>query len=278
MSIYNHIEIHGHRGARGLFPENTITSFIEAVKCGAQAIELDVVISKDNKVVVSHEPWMNALYCSKPNGIPINENTESEFNLYHMNYDEIKTYDCGIRGNKLFPSQIAVKEFKPLLSEVVLKVDEFTNLNGLKNIKYNIEIKSEEKDYGKFQPYPSEFVELVYNEIKQLGILNRCIVQSFDVTILRSLKAKYHDLQLSYLVENTNSLEHNLDLLGFYPDIYAPEYVLINEGLISDLDNKKIKLITWTVNEIEDMKRLINMGVNTIITDYPNKAYNLINK
>ena len=78
------------------------------------------------------------------------------------------------------------------------------------------------------------------------------------------------------MVENTNDLSHNLNSLGFIPDIYAPEFILINESLISELKQLNIKLITWTVNEIEDMKRLINMGVTTIITDYPDRAINLI--
>ena len=276
MDNNNYIEIHGHRGARGLYPENTITSFLEAVKLGVYTIELDVVISKDSKIVVSHEPYMNELFCSKPDGSLIEQHSKTEYNLYQMLYSEIIKFDCGIRGNPLFPSQAKLKEHKPLLSDVVSTLDSYTQTHHLPNITYNIEIKSELGDDDVFQPNPKTFVDLVYNEIQSLKISHRCILQSFDVRILQELKKKNTIIPISYLVENTNDLSHNLNSLGFIPDIYAPEFILINESLISELKQLNIKLITWTVNEIEDMKRLINMGVTTIITDYPDRAINLI--
>lgn len=276
MTNPKHIYIHGHRGARGLYPENTITAFIEAVKLGVDALEMDVVISKDNQVVVSHEPYMNALFCATTDGTAIDSHSEKQHNLYRMTYDQIKQYDCGMMGNKLFPQQQKIAEHKPLLSEVVKAVDAYTQLNNLPPIHYNIEIKSELQDDDLFQPTPVVFVNLVYDELIKLKILPRTILQSFDVRILQALKQKDLTLTLSYLVENTDSLEINLKRLGFTPNIYAPEFILINEQLISDLKNKNIKLITWTVNEIDDMKHLINMGVETLITDYPDKAINYI--
>ncbi len=276
MTNPKHIYIHGHRGARGLYPENTITAFIEAVKLGVDALEMDVVISKDNQVVVSHEPYMNALFCSTPDGVAINSAYEKQHNLYHMSYEQIKQYDCGMRGNRLFPQQQKLAEHKPLLSEVIKAVDAYTQLNHLPSMHYNIEIKSELQDDHLFQPTSVTFVNLVYDELVKLKILPRTILQSFDVRILKVLKEKDSTLTLSYLVENKDSLEINLQRLGFMPNIYAPEFILINEQLVSDLKNKNIKLITWTVNEVDDIKRLINMGVETLITDYPDKAINYI--
>lgn len=276
MTNHHFIEIQGHRGARGLFPENTITSFIEAVKLGVDAIELDVVISKDYQVVVSHEPFMNWIFCSTPDGIAIDQDEKEKYNLYRMNYSEIKQFDCGKRGNSLFPSQKAIAESKPLLSAVVKTVDEYTQRHNLPPITYNIEIKSEIDGDTIFQPTPNVFVDLVYNEVKSLGILSRTILQSFDVRILNELNRKDSSIVISYLVENTDSLEINLSKLNFKPHIYAPEFILITEQLVQDLKYKNIKLITWTVNEIADMQRLISMGVSTIITDYPDRAINLI--
>ena len=260
MNSPKHTYIQGHRGARGLYPENTITAFIEAVKLGVDALEMDVVISKDNQIVVSHEPYMNALFCSTPDGTAIDSYSEKEHNLYNRAYAQIMQYDCGMRGNILFPHQQKLTEHKPLLSEVVKAVDAFTQFNNLPSIHYNIEIKSELQDDGIFQPTPVTFVNLVYDELIKLKILPRTILQSFDVRILQALKQKDSTLTLSYLVENTDSLEINLQRLEFTPTIYAPE------------------LITWTVNEVEDMKRLIDMGVGTLITDYPDKAINYIQK
>ena len=276
MSTHQHIEIQGHRGARGLFPENTISAFLEAVKWGVDAIEMDVVISKDHQVVVSHEPWMSALYCTKPNGEAVEKELEESYNLYQMDYAEIAQFDCGIKGNELFPTQQKIAARKPLLSEVIKAVEKYTITHNLPAIKYSIEIKTEINGDDLFHPAPETFVHLVYEEIKNHSILNRTIIMSFDVSILQALKRMQVAVPLSYLIENTDSLSVNLDRLGFIPAIYGPEFILITDQLISDLKNKNITLITWTVNEPEDMTRLIDMGVTTLITDYPNKAINLL--
>lgn len=278
MPIKNQIEIHGHRGARGLFPENTITAFIEAAKLGVDFLEMDLVISKDKKVVVSHEAWMNPDFCTKPDGKKIEKNAQQKYNLYKMNYSEIVGFDCGKKGNKEFPKQKSIPAYKPLLSEVITKVDAFTKSNHLPLINYNIEIKSELTDCYIFNPKPKIFVNLVLSEIKKLNIQSRIILQSFDVKILQEIQKKNPAIKISLLVENELSMEANLKKLGFVPTIYAPNFNLINKNLVKALNAKNIKLIAWTVNEIADVKRLINMGVNSIITDYPDRVINFIKK
>jgi glycerophosphoryl diester phosphodiesterase len=273
----NKIEIHGHRGARGYFPENTLTAFLEAVKIGVDFLEMDVVVSKDNKIVVSHEAWMNPGFCLTPEGKEIEENSRERYNLFKMDHSEIIRYDCGRKTNKDFPLQKPVSEYKPLLSKVVTAVDAYTKNNHLPSVNYNIEIKSEPGYDGIFNPAPAEFVDLVYEEIKKLNILNRVILQSFDTRILRELKKKDASLILSLLVENTNDLQWNLNELGFMPDIYAPEFVLIDEQMVKTLTSKNIKLITWTVNEVPDIKKMIELGVEGIISDYPDRVKKILN-
>lgn len=275
MPLKTHIEIHGHRGARGLWPENTITGFIEAAKSGVDYLEMDVVISGDKKVVVSHEPWMNPDFCTDPDGKEI-ENSGEQLNLYKMSYAEIARYDCGKKANKEFTLQKAIPEYKPLLSEVVTKVDAFSKASHITPVNYNIEIKSETQHDEIYNPTPEIFVDFVYAEVKKLQIESRVILQSFDVRILREIKKKDLFIPISLLVENTHSLETNLKNLGFVPEIYAPDFHLINEKLIEALNSRGIKLITWTVNEVSDMKRMIELGVKGIITDYPDRLTNLI--
>jgi glycerophosphoryl diester phosphodiesterase len=275
MPLKTHIEIHGHRGARGLWPENTITGFIEALRLGVDYLEMDVVISADKKVVVSHEPWMNPDFCTGPGGKEIEKSGE-QLNLYKMNYVEIARYDCGKKSNKEFPQQKEVPEYKPLLSEVVAKVDAFSKVNHLPLVNYNIEIKSEIQHDEIYNPKPGVFVDLVLTEIKRLQIGSRVMLQSFDIRILQEIRKKDTLVPISLLVENTHGLETNLKNLGFIPEIYAPDFHLINEDLIEALNARNIKLITWTVNEISDMKRLMELGVKGIITDYPNRLTNLI--
>lgn len=270
------IDIQGHRGARGLFPENTINSFIEAVKLGVDTLEMDVVISKDLQVVVSHEAWMNEAFCSRPDGKEVEANSKDKYNLYKMTYSEIATYDCGIRGNKAFPLQKKIASHKPLLSEVITKVDAYTKENKLPSVKYNIEIKSEEGADNIFNPEPKTFVELVYNEIEKHKIIERTNLQSFDVRILQEVKKKDSTIQTALLVENKDGLEVNLKRLGFIPNTYSPDFNLINDVLVQRVHEHNMKLIPWTVNEIIDIKTMLAMGVDGIISDYPDRVIELI--
>jgi glycerophosphoryl diester phosphodiesterase len=276
MSILKQVQIHGHRGARGLFPENTITAFIEAVKLGVRTLEMDVVVSKDLKVVVSHEEWMNEAFCLQPNGNVIELNSKEKYNLYKMNYGEIASYDCGSKVNPEFPFQKNSPEHKPLLSDVINTVESYTKNNNLPEVTYNIEIKSELFGDHIFHPEPSVFVQLVLNELELHPINNRFILQSFDVRILQEIKKIKSDIVIGLLVENYDSLQTNLKRLGFIPNMYNPEFPLVTPELIKELHHKNIQIIPWTVNEITDMKNLITMGVDGIITDYPNRAIELI--
>src|SRR3989337_2955132 len=99
-------DLQGHRGARGLRPENTIPAFVYAIDSGVTTIELDLVITKDNQIIVSHEPWMSASICLQPDGSQISGSEEKSFNIYKMDYAQIQQFDCGSKGNEKFPEQI----------------------------------------------------------------------------------------------------------------------------------------------------------------------------
>lgn len=270
------IEIHGHRGARGLFPENTITAFIEAVKLGVTALEIDVVISKDLKVVVSHEEWMNELFCTQPNGNEIEKNSKEKYNLYQMNYSKIASFDCGSKQHPEFPDQKNCTERKPLLTEVINTIEAFTKDYKLNPIVYNIEIKSEIAHDDIFHPKPFDYVRLVSDDLKSLNINERIIIQSFDTRILNEIKKINSTVTIGLLVENKDDFQLNLNKLEFNPDLYNPDFCLVTPTLVQQLHNKNIRIIPWTVNEIDDMSKLILMGVDGLITDYPNRAIELI--
>jgi glycerophosphoryl diester phosphodiesterase len=274
-SFSQKFDIEGHRGCRGLMPENTISAFKKALDLGVTTLELDVCISKDGQVVVSHEPYMNALFCSKPDGSPVMKADEKVLNLYTMSYSEIKKYDSGIRGNILFPEQQKVATFKPLLRDMLKTCEKYIKLNNLPKVQYNIEIKSEEKEYGISQPKTvKEFSDLVYQEIIRQISPERVILQSFDFNILKFWylqfeEGKYKKVRLSALVED-EMLDPRLEKLGFNPD---------NKHLIKrrvDMcHDKGIKVVPWTVNEIVNMKEIKALGVDGLITDYPNRFFEM---
>ncbi|MFO0321868.1 MAG: glycerophosphodiester phosphodiesterase family protein [Bacteroidota bacterium] len=272
----SHFQIHGHRGARGLFPENTLTGFIEAIKLGTTILEMDLVISKDLKAVVSHEEWMNPIFCLQPNGKNIEINSKEKYNLFQMNYEEIALFDCGSKKNPEFPLQKNVPEKKPLFSEVINAIELFTKNNQLPPVIYNIEIKSELIHDDIFQPKPSSFINIVLKEIEQLKIDNRYLIQSFDIRILQEIHSLNLNFNLGLLIENQCQVENNINHLGFKPFMYNPDFNLVTQNLIHELHQQNIKIFPWTVNEINDMKKLIEMGVDGLITDYPNLGLELI--
>lgn len=269
-------DIQGHRGARGLFPENTITAFLEAVKLGVPTLECDVVISKDQQVVISHEPWMNHQICLQPNGEKITEDREKSFNLFEMNYKQIQKFDCGSKQHPEFPVQKNSFATKPLLREMILAVDEFTELHQLNPVKFNIEIKSEATGDSVFHPLPETFAQLVYDELKKLNVLPRVILQSFDERILNKLFQIDSTITYALLAENNEHFEENLKKLIFKPAIYAPDFTMTTPDLIQAVHQQNIRIIPWTVNEKEDMQRLTDWGVDGIITDYPDRLMSLL--
>jgi glycerophosphoryl diester phosphodiesterase len=259
----------GHRGCRGLYPENTIEGFLEALRFGINTLELDVVVSLDGKLVVSHEPYMNPEICLKPDGSEIKPEEDRKYNLYKMSYTEITKFDCGLKIHPRFPKQKKEKNFKPLLSEVINVTEAFLKENHLAPILYDIEIKSEETEYGVSQPAPKEFAELVAGFIYDNKISEKVILRSFDLAPLQYLYKKYPLLPLALIVENGLSAKQNLHRLGFVPYMYSPEYVLLNKEEMTFLKHKKLVVVPWTVNTEEEIRTLLHLEVDGIITDYP---------
>ncbi|SFN92892.1 glycerophosphodiester phosphodiesterase family protein [Salegentibacter flavus] len=266
------VQVQGHRGDRGNYPENSIPAFISAVKKGAEVIELDVVISKDKKVVVSHEPFMHSLYVLTPEGDSISEENQEKFNLYEMTYDSIRKFDVGSKGNRLFPEQQKQKTYKPLLAKAIDSVENYIAENNLKTVSYNIELKSSEDKYGIYQPAPGEFVNLVMQVIKEKNIEQKMNLQSFDVNILNEIHESYPEVETAYLVY-TEGIQKNLDLLDFQPEIYSPHYGLVKDtAFVDSIKSMNMKLIPWTLNEYEVIEQMIELNVDGIITDYPERV------
>ena len=269
------LDIQGHRGARGLMPENSIPAFMRALKEGVTTLELDVVITGDKQVLVSHDPYMLSDICAKPNGEPVTRGEVKELNIYQMPYSEVVRYDCGSRGNARFPEQEKTATVKPLLADVINMVEDYLAANKLPKVGYNIEIKSVESEYGLSQPNVDEFSELVLEVIGERLKNDRFTIQSFDFNVLKHLNQSNPEVRLVALVENAKGIEANLEALGFTPEVYSPYYIRLNKKDIDLIHEKGMKVIPWTVNDRKDMERLVADGVDGIITDYPDRAKGL---
>ena len=269
-------DIQGHRGWRGLYPENTIEGFLATAKLGVHTLEMDVTLSKDHQVIVSHDPYFSHEFCLLPNGDEIFKEDEQNHKTFELTHEEIKTYDTGTKFHEKFPEQKKIKTYKPRLAEVVQNVNQFLSETELEPPHYNIEIKRKIKWDHIFHPEYKIFSDLVVAEIKNLGIEELTTVQCFDIETLQYLKEKYPEFKLVYLIENEYSFEKSLGLLGFIPEVYSPYFKLVNPGMVKACHQKNMKLIPWTVNENEDMLELIQMGVDGIISDYPDRLIQLL--
>jgi glycerophosphoryl diester phosphodiesterase len=270
----SYIEVQGHRGQRGHSPENSISAFLKAIEKGVDVIEMDVVISKDGKVVVSHEPYMSSLYVITPTGDSISKAEEKSFNLYEMSYDSIRMFDIGSKGNKNFPEQQKIKSYKPLLSEVIDSVENYVKSHDIPSVKYNIEIKSIVSEYDKSQPKPLKFIKMVMDVIQLKGIENKINIQSFDENILNEMNRIYPDVELAFLVSD-EGISKNLSKLDFIPEIYSPNFKLVkNKAFVDSIQQKDMRLIPWTVNEKVNIDQMIKLKVDGIITDYPERVIN----
>lgn len=267
------IDVQGHRGCRGLYPENTLPAFQNAIDLGVTTLEMDLVISKDNKVVVSHDPFMNHEIALDVNGNDISEADEKSYNLYAMTYDSIKLYDCGSKLHPRFPKQQKMKVHKPLLEEVIDLAEEQTQ----HTIYYNIEIKSLPEWDDVFTPKVDEFVALALNVINTKGITKRVTLQSFDIRALEEIKRVAPEIVTSLLVDENESLEDKLKLLSYKPEIISPYFKLIDAVTVKNLHAKGFKVIPWTLNEPKDIKTMIDFHVDGIISDYPDVVIQLLN-
>ncbi|TDH28667.1 glycerophosphodiester phosphodiesterase [Segetibacter sp. 3557_3] len=263
-------DFEAHRGGRGLMPENTIIAMKNSVDLDVTTLELDVVISRDNKVVVSHDAHFNDIITTTPDGKHLTKQEAEELLLYRMDYDSIRKYDVGIKPHPGFPQQQKIAAYKPLLSELIDSVEAYAKSNG-KSMSYNIEIKSRAGFDGTRHPAPPEFSELLIAVLNSKKIIDRTIVQSFDVRPLQYIHQSHPSIKLSYLVENTTvPFSEQMSKLGFTPTAYSPNYPMLTKEVVDECHRKNMQVIPWTVNTVNEMNSLVDMGVDGIISDYPN--------
>ncbi|HET9431869.1 MAG TPA: glycerophosphodiester phosphodiesterase [Chitinophagaceae bacterium] len=262
----------GHRGSRGLMPENTFPAMKTALDLGVVTLEMDVVITKDKKVVLSHEPWMGHEITTKPDGSYVNREEERSLNIYQMTYEEVQQFDVGMKPHPRFPQQRKLKLVKPLLAGLLDSIQQYMDTVARPAPYFNIETKCMPAGDGLYHPKPAEFVELLMAVVKEKGIEDRVIIQSFDFRTLRYLNQKYPGIKTAMLIEDFDrrGLEAQLADLGFTPTIYSPAYQLVNAELARKCHALGIKIIPWTVNDKSKIEELKSMGVDGLISDYPN--------
>lgn len=254
ISSQNQYKIFGHRGCRGIYPENTLNGFKKAIELNVDGIELDIVVNKNQELVISHEPYIDSLYCIK------NVLNKKE-NIFKMNIKEIQEVDCGSKFIKEFPNQIKVKEQKPTFKEFSRT---FKNYQG----DILIEIKYDSNKINEYYPNYSTYARIIYEESKKDKEFKNLYFMSFNIKILNELHKIMPDSKYIYLSEN-KEFGSQTKLLDFKPYGFGVDYKLISKSIISGIHKNKQIIYAWTVNNLKDYKKLIALGVDGIITDYP---------
>ena len=272
MNAIHNFDKQGHRGCRGLLPENTIPAMKKALDLGVTTLEMDAVITKDGEVILSHEPFFNHEITTKPDGTTVKLREEKSLNIYAMTYSEVQQFDVGLKPHPRFPQQQKTAAVKPRLLDVIEAVKQHCTEKGIPLPQWNIETKSIPATDNSYHPAPEVFVEKLMAVVQQNGIASQTIIQSFDFRTLQYLHQQYPAQKTAMLIEDYDKrpLDEQLQSLGFTPTIYSPHFSLVTAELIKNCREKGLKVIPWTVNEKEEMEKLIALGVDGVITDYPN--------
>ena len=262
-------DMQGHRGCRGLMPENTIPAMKKALDLGVTTLEMDIAISQDKKPLLSHDPYMAADFVLMPTSQPISKAEEKNYKIYGLPYAEIRKFDVGSKPHPKFPRQQKMPAYKPLLADLIDSVEAYAQAKNKPAPFYNIETKTTPEGDHIFHPAPAEFVNLLMAVIREKGILERVTIQSFDPRTLEVVHRQFPSIKTALLIENTKGLENNLQRLSFKPTIYSPYFTLVTDKLVQECHARGLQIIPWTVNSKTAIDKFIKQKVDGIITDYP---------
>ncbi|MEO8822193.1 MAG: glycerophosphodiester phosphodiesterase family protein, partial [Ginsengibacter sp.] len=233
-------------------------------------MEMDLQMSKDKKIIVSHDPYFSSDFSLTPEGDTMTKEDGRSRLMFDMPYDSVAKYDVGLKPNPEFPRQKKMHAIRPLLSVLIDSVEAYGKEKNHVN-HYNIELKTSPKNDGKTYSTLEEYIDSAMKIIIDKGIAKRTMIQSFDVRALRIIHQKYPTVETSYLVEASDkkTADGYISELGFKPDVFSPEFSLVTAELVKAFHQKDILVIPWTPDTLEEIQNLKDMGVDGAITDYP---------
>lgn len=261
----------GHRGARGLYPENSIGAMKVAMDIPiVTTLEMDCHITKDKKVVVYHDDYLNPKFVTYADGSEL-KGTDNKGLVYNYTYDQLQQFDLGLKGNVDFPQQQKVSTKINLLADLIEESEKYASTKG-KKMFYNIETKSNDKKDNIAHPEPKEFSDLLLQVVFDKGIDKRTVIQSFDKRTIQYINKQYPSIRTSFLIDakNTKTPDELVEELGFKPFIISPNYKLVTKEFVDAAHRMGVKVIPWTVNKKEEIDALKALKVDGIISDYPN--------
>ena len=273
------LDLQGHRGARGLYPENTLAAFDAAVYYGMTTLELDLHYTVDNQFVVFHDDRFTERNCKLP---PDRELPSME--LHELTLEQIQSVDVGSLRNPDFPDQTLLPPTAPLSFRELM---EAMKVRAEKNpayqkIRFNIELKVSEASVEQL-----DFVKVAHEMVAILdeyGVRSRSTIQSFYIPFIAIMENEVGEIQTSALFSPTrfqglrlklglgaNSKKIMRQALEAKADIVSPHYLYASKSFIARCHDKGLQVIPWTVNDPKTTLQLFRNGVDGIISDYPNR-------
>jgi glycerophosphoryl diester phosphodiesterase len=246
------VQVHGHRGARARMPENTLPAFEYAIRAGVDVLELDTAVTKDNVVVVSHDPILRPPVCTGPVPSAL---------IHELTLAELRQWDCGAVQNPSFPLQT------PVPGTRIPTLDEVLSLAERGSFDFNIETKIF-PDNPQYAPPPDEFVRLVLEQFRKHKVEKRVILQSFDFRTLQAMKKLAPEIRLSALT-SSDKRDYPLIAADAQAGIVSPRIDLVTADKIKGAHDARLEVIPWTANSEEEWDRMIDAGADAIITDDP---------
>jgi glycerophosphoryl diester phosphodiesterase len=268
------IEVQGHRGTRGLRPENTLPSFAEAIRVGADVLELDLLMTQDGKIVIYHDYFLNPDLLTYLDGKPL----QTRGLLVHsLPLSAIKQFDCGRKIHPVFPRQESIPgTLIPTLDELFEMIQNSSDPQA-KTVRLNLEIKRE-AGHPEYSADPQRMAQAVLDLVRKRGFEERVSYSSFDPETLFALRALDKKAKIAFLKED------NLDRLTDVArqvdaQTVSPRHSFIRDAQqVRSLQEMGFKVVLWTVNDPMRWEQLLAMGVDGIITDYPEDLIHFIDK
>jgi glycerophosphoryl diester phosphodiesterase len=246
------ILVHGHRGARALRPENTLPAFDYAIKAGVDVLEMDMAVTRDHVLVISHDPIMRAPVCSGPQASAV---------IHELSLEQVRQWDCGAVQNPAFPKQT------PVPGTRMPTLDEVFKLGSRGTFDFNIETKIF-PDKPEYTPSPEEFARLVLAKIREYKLEKRVILQSFDFRTLIAMKKLAPEIRLSALTLN-DPRDFTAIAREAQAGIISPHYSLVTREKVAAAHAAGLQVVPWTANTRADWDKLVDAGVDAIISDDP---------
>lgn len=268
------VDVQAHRGGMGLYPEESLEAMKNSVDLGVNTLEMDLNITQDHQVVLSHDHYFHPRYSTRPDGSPVMSGDPVSF-IYQMPYSEIVKWDVGQKYNSDWPEKKCIPAVKPLAREVIEAIEAYTAERGLPPMHYNIEIKSHVSEDGGVEgeswPEYHEFTDICMELLESLNLGDRLTIQCFDYRALNYINSKYPGHILSYLIEGWDTdFDEYMSRLEFTPQWLSPEHENVTPDLMCRAHERGMKVVTWTVDEPEEIHRLMLVGCEAIISNYPN--------